>query len=257
MANKSKTVKIDDGVFQSKMRKMAKRAKIDEYEFIKEQGALYARDIAKATPPMVGGKINLKKASIGSVADRKQGEWAMWNDLRQIFVIQEPQVIQWAFATFGRGKIYKGRTQTGAGIALSINEIRRFHLLNMRNNGRTRSLKYEDRLWVSEKILAKYFKEEKKNVGSAKASIAKAMVGINPKQKVPGWISRNMGKASSSGHMVRASKGPRAVIRASAAGLQHVFSKLNFLQRFRLVAMEKRMKAMVRANAKKSGFRVR
>lgn len=257
MAGKSKTIKIDDGVFQSKMRKMAKRAKVDEYAFIKEQGALYARDMAKATPPMASGQINLKKASIGSVADRKQGEFAMWNDIVQIFVLQEPQVIQWAFSTFGRGKIYKGRKQIGAGIALSMGEIERFHRRNTRRDGRTKPLKYEDRLWVSEKILAKYFKMEKTKVGSAKASIAKAMVGINPKQRVPGWISKNMGRSTASGWMTRGRKGPRAAIRASAAGLQHLFGKIPFLQRFRVVAMEKRMKAMVRANARKAGFKTR
>ena len=108
MARKN-TVKIDDAVFQSKMRKLAKRYKVDEYNFIKEQGALYARDMAKAAPPFADGVINFKKQSIGSSKDKKQGEFAMWNDLQKIFVVQEdPQVIQWAVATFGRGPIYKG-----------------------------------------------------------------------------------------------------------------------------------------------------
>ena len=258
MARKN-TIKIDDAVFQSKMRKLAKRYKVDEYDFIKEQGALYARDMAKAAPPFADGVINFKKQSIGSSKDKKQGEFAMWNDLQKIFVVQEdPQVIQWAVATFGRGPIYKGKKKTGKGVALTMSEIKRWHHRNMMpSSGRARALKYDQRLWVSEKILLQYFKKEKTKVGTAKAALAEAMVRINPKQRVPAWIKRNMSRADGKGRVLRSSKGPRAIIRASAYGLRSISSKIGFLQRFRVKAMEKRMINLVRANAKKSGLKVK
>lgn len=250
-------VKIEDGQFQKKIRKLARRNGIDEGKFIKEQGALYARDIAKAVPPYASGVLKLTSRTIGTAKDKAQGEWALFNDLRQIFSIQQPAVIKWAKKTFGAGPIFKGKEQTGSGLALTIAEVEAWHRKQTSSRGRTRAMKHANRLWVSEPLLRKYYNKEKSKVGRAKASLAKAMVALDPNQKVPKWISRNFGIALGSGQFMKLSKGPRASINAIGHGLHHAFSKLNFIRSFRLVAMKKRLLFIIRANAKQSGFKVR
>lgn len=269
MANKPFT--LNDGVFQSKLRKMAKKAKIDEKDFIKEQSALFLRDLISITPPIEAGTFGLTRTTIskktgkksvrarpiGTKGDREQGEGALRIDLLYIFSPQKPDVISWAFSKFGRGKLRRGEKITGAGIALTSSEIRKWHRKNLDRRGRTRPLPTEDRLWVSEKLLDNYFKIEKKDVGTAKASLAKAMKAINPRQSVPKWISNNFSRTTGRGSLSVSSKGPTARSKSSAYGLDQVVGKLKSVEKWRSEAMEKRMLNLIKANARKAGLKVK
>lgn len=261
MANKG-VVRVSDGVFQSKIRKLARIAKVEEFGFVQEQGGLYARDLAKATPPFAKGKggkgqINLKRQALGSKKDQEQGQFALLGDLEQIFSVQEPEVIEWAAKQFKSGPTYRGRRRTSRGVAYDLGAVERFHRANQNARGRTRSLKHAQRMWVSRVLIRKYYESKVKNVGKAKAALAKASIQFGSKAPVPAWVSKHVSSATGSGRMVQTAKGPSAQIRASAAGLQHIDGKIPFIQNFRLVAMEKRLLFITKANAKKAGFKVR
>lgn len=251
-----KVAKIEDAVAQHKLRKLLKLARVDEKEFIRDQGALLARDMAKATPPFASGVIRLTRQTMGTTADKKQGEAALWRDLLKLFSPQEAGVIKWAKRVFKGRQIYRGKKQTGAGVITSIEEIGSFHRKNQISRGRTRSLKQANKFWVPEKTLKRYFNREKKRVGRAKASFARAMVDINPKQKVPVWIKRNFSSGDGKGNVTTTGKGTKATVEAHAPGADRVTDNLPYLIRFRVKAMEKRLKFIIRGNAKQVGFKV-
>ena len=102
----AKPIKIDDAVFQSKIRKMAKRAKVDEFDFIRQQGALYAFDFAKFTPPFAKFPSgNISKAPIATDADIDQGENAIIADCKRIFRVQSlGGISHFSLAHMGAGR---------------------------------------------------------------------------------------------------------------------------------------------------------
>ena len=256
MAKKGFT--LDDAIFQKKIRDLAKRVGVDEKDFVREQGALLLRDIAKYVPPYQSFPTG-RGTSIGSAKDKKQGELAIEYDLRKIFFMPDNRVFQWAQRTFPMGEIYKGRKVIGAGVINSISEMRKFHNANRkRSNGRTRSLRSFQQMWVTSANFNKYLKAEKLRVGIAKASVAKGMIRLNPAAKIPAWVRRNLGNASGNARMTKLGGGWNAIFSASAFGLQHVQQKtMSIIKRARLKAMEKRLLFIMKDNAKKAGLKVR
>ena len=256
MAKKGFT--LDDAIFQKKIRDLAKRVGVDEKDFVREQGALLLRDIAKYVPPYKSFPTG-RGTSIGSAKDKKQGELAIEYDLRKIFFMPDNRVLQWAQRTFPMGEIYKGRKVIGAGVINSISEMRKFHNANRkRSNGRTRSLRSFQQMWVTPANFNKYLRAEKLRVGIAKASVAKGMIRLNPAAKIPAWVRRNLGNASGNAKMTKLGGGWNAIFSASAFGLQHVQQKtMLIIKRARLKAMEKRLLFIMKDNAKKAGLKVR
>jgi len=92
------------------------------------------------------------------------------------------------------------------------------------------------------------------NIGIAKASLALAALRLG-RPAAPKWISRHFGKVRSP---VKTQKNPaRASFKVSAAGLDVVVRNLRKIERFRMKAMVKNLESLVRADARKSGFKVR
>ena len=47
----SRSFELDDAVFQSKIRKLAKKFNIEEESFVAEQGAIFINDLGRFVPP--------------------------------------------------------------------------------------------------------------------------------------------------------------------------------------------------------------
>ena len=208
MANKP--VEIRDAVFQSKLRKLARKYKIDEKEFIKTQSALLLRDIAKVTPPF-NGKPNLRKASIGTKADKIAGEGAIYNDMRVNFTVKDAGYLQHIHDLTGTKRNIRRNLTNKKGVTYLVDvdiinydsprEALAFHDRQRRaSDGRPKHYQKggkdpiigrwqaRDKMWITPAIWDITFHTLIKNVSTAKASIAKVMQQINPKHKTPAWI---------------------------------------------------------------------
>lgn len=255
----SKPIELDDSLFQHKIRKLAKKWKVDEKEFIREQGAFFIRDLTKFVPPYQVFPTG-RGTSIGTAKDKKAGELAIEYDLRKIFyVIKSKGYFTSLQKRFGRNPVFIGKDQIGVGTADDLFTMQKFHNNNRKpSNGRTRQLRQFEKLVVSQTMFKKYLAKEKADVGIAKASMAKAMLRLNPKAKVGVWIRKQMNKSTGYGTVIKMNGSWTAVSKAVAYGLQHVGGKtIRIVQKGRLKAMETRLKHIFKESAKRSGFKVR
>ena len=255
---RNKYIEFDDSLFQHKVRKLAKKWNVDEKEFVKDQGGLFMRDLARYIPPYKS--FPGRGTTLGNKTDQMAGKLAIEYDLKKLFFIPDARVFKWAQRTFPMGEIYKGRKVIGAGVINSISEMRRFHNANRKpSNGRARSLKGFQQMWVDENMFDTYKFIVQRDVGVAKASMAKGMLMLKPKVKgIPAWVRAQMSKATGSARMHQVNKSWTAFFNARAYGLQHLAGKtIKIVQRGRLKAMETRLKHIFRQAAKESGWKVK
>jgi hypothetical protein len=256
MARRSgKGIIIDDSTFQKKARRLAKLLKINEYDFVKEQTGLLARDVAMKTPPYRKFPVNPK--SIGTNADKLAGFNAVKRDIENVVVPVKSPVARWAKKTFGNRPIYEGKERIGLGVIESEGQLRSLHQKNRGANGRTKHRLDSNKYWVAKSIFNKYLKTQRENVGISKAAFVKASLQLGAKGVIPAWVKRHVGKVSGGGRMSRTAKGAYGLIRGSAPGLSHVFRNLRRIERDRLIKAVKRLEFIGKQAAKKSGFKVR
>lgn len=256
MVKRGKGVVIDDNVFQHRARKLARLYKVEENQFVREQTALLARDVAKYTPPF--DEFPRKgRGSIGTGKDKKAGLNSLDRDINYITTVQKMGAIKWALKTFGAGRpILKGRKEISKGVLTSVSELRRWHQKNRSaRRGRTEPLQHDQKYWVSEQIVGKYKKAESLNVGLSKAAFAKAAMQLGSKAAVPVWVKRNLGRVSGRGKTVRTSSGSHGLIDGKAPGLAHVKRLLPMIEADRLIKATKRLRILKRDVAKKSWTR--
>jgi hypothetical protein len=255
---RNKYIQFDDSLFQQKVRLLAKKFNLDEKEFVKDQGGLFMRDLARYIPPYKS--FPGRGTTLGNKKDQMAGKLAIEYDLKKLFFIPDARVFKWAQRMFPMGEIYKGRKVIGAGVINSISEMRRFHNANRKpSNGRARSLKGFQQMWVDENMFDTYKFMVQRDVGVAKASMAKGMLMLKPKVKgIPAWVRAQMGKATGSARMHQLNKSWTAFFNARAYGLQHLSQgTIKIVQRGRLKAMETRLKKTFREAAKESGWKVK
>lgn len=254
----SRSFELDDAVFQSKVRKLAKKWKIDEKKFVAEQGALFLNDIGRFVPPyesFPSGNSNL----MGTPKDHLAGKLAIQYDLEKIFTVpKNSYVFDWAVKTFKGWEIKKGSKVIGAGTLMSLAAMKKFHDDNRKpSNGRTRSLRDFQKMWVDKAMFKKYLKVQQMDVGIAKASVAMAVLKLDSTRRIPAWITKQIssGKAYGNAKMVDLKGGWSAIFTINAFGLQHVRGKtIHIIEKNRLIAMEKRLKYIFQKAAKDSGW---
>ena len=112
-------------------------------------------------------------------------------------------------------------------------------------------------MWCSKEMFDVYKFIVQRDVGVAKASIAKGVLMLDPATRgIPAWVKKQIGKATGSGRMVKVKNSWNAVFTANAYGLQHVSSgSLRRIEQGRMKAMESRLKFLGKKNAKESGFK--
>ena len=126
----SKYIEIDDAVFQSKIRKLATRFKIDEKKFVSEQGALFLNDIGRFVPPYAAFPSGNSKL-MGTPKDNLAGKMAIKYDLEKIFTVPKNEwVFRWAVDKFKGKEIKKGKEIIGAGTIISLDGMKKFHDFN-------------------------------------------------------------------------------------------------------------------------------
>lgn len=254
-----KYVQIDDSVFQHKVRKLAEKWKVDEKEFVRQQGVLLQKTLGAYVPPYKTFPSG-KNLSFGTKADEIAGNTAIKHDLNKLFFIPNTAAFEWAKKTFGSREIRKGKKVIGAGAIDSIGEMKRFHNANRKpSNGRTRSLKGFQQMWVGQDMFDTYVFMVQRDVGIAKASIAKGIIKLNPTIRGinKAWLIQ-IPKATGSGKLVKLRGFWTAVFTAKAYGLQHLSQGIiNFVMRGRISKMESALKKQFKETSKKSGFKVR
>ena len=254
-----KYVQLDDSVFQHKIRKLAKKWKIDEKEFVRQQGVLFQKTLGAYVPPYKRFPSG-KTPSFGTKADEIAGNIAIKHDLNKLFFTPNGGAFENAQKTFRNGLIYKGKKVIGAGVINSIGEMKRFHNANRkRSNGRTRSLKGFQQMWVSQDMFDTYVFMVQRDVGIAKASIAKGILRLNSKTRGinKSWLMQ-IPKATGTGRMAKLNGHWNAIFQAKAYGLQHLSQGIiKFVQAGRISKMESALKRKFKDAAKKSGFKVR
>jgi hypothetical protein len=254
---RKKEIQFNDAIFQHKIRTLSKKFNLDEKEFVKDQGGLFMRDLARYIPPYKS--FPMKGTTLGNKADLKAGKLAIKYDLTNLFFVPDARVFAWAKRTFS-GEIRKGKKVIGAGIIESIGEMKRFHNANRKpRTGRCKSLRGWQKMWVDESMFQTYTFMVQRDVGVAKASMAKGMIMLKPKVKgIPAWVRAQMSKATGRASMVKDARGWSAIFKATAFGLQHVSQgSIRIVQRGRLKAMETRLKHIFRQAAKESGWKVK
>ncbi len=273
-----KNCTVDASLFKFKAKKLVKQLKLDEPKFVREQGASLARLLAKVTPPFLDGKfpkMSGKGYQGGGVKNvEAAGNRAIKKDLGRIFRIRDREYLEFLHRTTGKLTNVRQNLKTKKGVSylVDVDEINydsvsraiRFHQSKRLSNGRTPLYKGDkgigrwksrDVMWITAEIWNAVFEAKARNVGMSKAAFASAAVQLGIKQKPPKYISRHI---LGSGTRVTELKNPSKVtIKARAPGLAHVVKNLKKVERFHTVGIVKRLEALIRADAKKAGFKTR
>jgi len=253
-----KNVYVDDSVFQRQARKLARKLKVDEHEFVKTQTGILAREVAKMTPPYISFPSLYKGTSVGSKQDLEQGERAVFYDIVRIAKPVSRQAAGWAKGRFNDGPIFnKKKGKIAPGVIWNKSDLYQWHKRNEQMNGRTKKLAKYERPWVPEDVWHDYVKERQSNVGIAKAAFVKASQALGAKGGVTPKIKRHLMRTSGKGNMQKTKGGPLGVVEGRADGLWHTTKHLPALQRNRLIKAMKRLQYMSKQAAKASGFKVR
>lgn len=250
-------VYVDDSVFQHKARKLARKLGVDEHQFVKEQTGILAREVAKMTPPFATFPSLFKGTSVGTAKDIKQGEWAVYNDLRKICFVVKNDVAEKTHRYAKGVPVYRRGGIVAPGVIVSIGELATWHKRNEDYKGRTKELSVPQLPLVGESLFLKYVKSQQANVGIAKAAFYKASVQLGAKGAAVKGIKRHLATTSGGGRMAKTNKGPYGLISGRAKGLWHVHKHLPKLERNRLIKAVKRLEYVNRQAAKSSGFKVR
>ena len=270
---------VDDTLFRAKAKKLLKKLKIDEHEFVKDQAAQLARTICKATPPFKDGVFpRLSKGGYqqGSVKDAvASGERAIKHDMGVIYRQRSRDYLQFIQDLTGKKRNIRRQLRTKSGKVYlvdvdvinftSVSEALKFHWQKRLPNGRVKNYRSgnkdsqigrwqsRDVMWLTPDIWQKVFRTLSANVGLSKAAFGKAASKLGIKQKPPKYIKKHFSKVDTS---VTITKNPSIVtIRGSAPGLEVPEKKLSQIKEIRSKAMVGRLKWLLRANAKKSGVK--
>jgi len=255
-----KTFSVDDTLYRAQAKKLVKHLKIDEPKFVREQAGLLAQLLAKVTPPFkTFPKLSGKPTYGGSVT---VGRIAVRRDFFR------------AVQRVGKAASWKDKGIAKAIRAGDSNYIeQRLKYMKSSNKKNLKVRKYADRLHdakrnargrVNRSVVAtvgmkdpdvnKGLKRAMDRVGTAKAALAIAALRLG-RPKAPKWIARHFGKVNT--HVNLRRNPSIAQFTATAKGIEWASSRIKQVERFRMVAMVKRLEALVRADAKKAGFKTR
>ena len=257
-----KNFTVDATLFKVKAKKLVKQLKLDEPTVVREQAGLLAQLLAKVTPPFksfpkMSGKptyttANAQRTGVAAVkADfdsviKSIGTLKSWTSKRMKKAIRagDTSYIK------ERLKYMKTSNKHNLDVFMYSDDL---HNKKRNNRGRINrgsqpivALKNAD--------VNKGRRRAINNVGIAKASFALAALRLG-RPKAPAWIAKHFGKVNTP---VSVTRNPaRVKFTSNAKGLDVTTRRLKAVERFRMVAMVKHLEALVRANAKKAGFKTR
>lgn len=257
----SKDFKVDSRLWKKRSKDVIKILKIDEPKFVKEQAGILAQQLTKVTPPFDGFPL-LEKIGYAQKGDYAKGRESTLSG----FFSSVKRV-----GAEGKWKDKKMRSAIRRGDTHYITERLRYmkgsnkfnleahpysdHLRNKKRNKRGRvNRNTQPFVGIKTKDVNAGLKRALGNVGISKAALAKIAVRLGRK-KPPDWISRHFSKLNVS---ISVQKNPSVIrFRTSGPGLDVAKRNAKKVERFRMIAMEQRLESLVRATAKKAGFKVK
>ena len=251
---------VDDTLFRMQAKKLVKQLKLDENVVVREQAGLLAQLLAKVTPPFKGfpkmsGKpsyttggaqgigTNAVKAGFNS-AVKRMGSVNSWKDkgIRKAIRGGDTAYLE------NRLKHMKGSEKHGLKVHKYSDNLRN----SQRNTKGRVNRGTQSVVALSNADVNRGQKRAIANVGIAKASFALAALRLG-RPSAPKWIARHFSKVNTP---VQVQRNPaRVSFTSNAKGLDVTMRRLKAVERFRMVAMVKRLEALVRADAKKAGFK--
>ena len=257
-----KTFTVDQTLFRAQAQKLVRQLKLDEPTVVREQAGLFAQLLSKLTPPFKsfpkmsgtptyttggaqGAGANAVKAGFFS-AVKRMGTVSNWKDKGMKAAIRRGDT---AYIE-QRLKHMKGSTKHGLKVHKYSDNLRN----KQRNTRGHVNSGTQPFVGLQNADVNRGLKRAVGNVGIAKASFALAAVRLGRKS-APKWISRHFQKVNTP---VQVSRNPARVrFTSSAKGLDVTMRRLKAAERFRMVAMVKRLESLVKADAKKAGFKTR
>jgi len=258
----AKNFSVDSTLFKAKAKKLVRKLKLDEPTVVREQAGLLAQLLSKVTPPFksfpkmsgkptytTGGAMGVGKAAVRAgfySAVKKMGTVTNWTDknMRSAIRSGDTAYIQ------KRLEYMKGSNKHNLRVSHYSDNLRN----KQRNNRGRVNRGTQPIVMLQNKDVNAGLKRAMDNVGIAKASFALAALRLG-RPKAPAWIAKHFGKVNTP---VRVTRNPAiARFTSNAKGLDVTMRRLNAVERFRMVAMVKNLEALVRANAKKAGFKTR
>ena len=257
-----KNFTVDATLFKVKAKKLVKQLKLDEPTVVREQAGLLAQLLAKVTPPFksfpkmsgkpsytTGGAMGVgKKAVTGDFyrSIKLMGTEKQWTDkgMKAAIVRGDTSYLQ------KRLEYMKGSVKRGLKVRHYNNGLRdsQRNTRGRINNG-TQPI-----VMMNSPLIKKGLERAMDNVGIAKASFALAALRLG-RPKAPAWIAKHFAKVNTP---VSVTRNPaRVKFTSNAKGLDVTTRRLKAVERFRMVAMVKHLEKLVKANAKKAGFKTR
>ena len=265
------TFSVDDTLYRAQAKKLVKKLKLDEEQFIKDQAGMFAQTLCKVVPPFKGSPKLSGKGYGGNLASGKR---AILSDMKTMFRIREIGYLQFLADVTGKRRNIRQtlRTKTGRTYIVdvdyinwsSIDEAMDFHEKQQRpSSGRAKHSgkggkdprigrwTARDRMWITEEIWNKVRLTLWRRVGIAKSSLAKVAVKLG-RPNPPKWILKHFDYVYAP---ITITKNPTTVsFKVYEKGLEPAFRRMKEVERFRMVAMIKRLEALVKADVKKAGF---
>ena len=257
-----KNFTVDATLFKVKAKKLVKQLKLDENKVVREQAGLLAQLLSKVTPPFksfpkmsgkpsytTGGAMGVGKKAVRAgfySAVKRMGTVSNWTDkgMRKAIRSGDTAYIQ------ARLEHMKKSNKHGLKVRDYSDNLRE----RQRNTRGRVNRGTQPIVMLQNKDVNAGLKRAMNNVGIAKASFALAALRLG-RPKAPAWIAKHFGKVNTP---VSVTRNPaRVKFTSNAKGLDVTTRRLKAVERFRMVAMVKHLEALVRANAKKAGFKTR
>lgn len=255
-----KNFSVDDTIFRAQAKKLVKQLKLDETKFVREQTAMLAQNFASITPPFVS--YQKPKLNYGTKKDIAQGVEAVNGGFFQI--------VKFISADQGwKDKNIKAAILRGdmAYLEKRLKHFKRSRKRDMKvrqysDNRRNKQRDARGRTYRNATPFATISKEDGirglnravDRVGMAKAVFAKAAVRLGRKKPIKG-IQRHFSKVHAK---VFVTKNPStAGFTVSSHGLDQAVRRAKEVESIRLESMVKRLKQIIRADAKKAGFKTK
>lgn len=257
-----KNFTVDATLFKVKAKKLVKQLKLDEPTVVREQAGLLAQLLAKVTPPFksfpkmsgkpsytTGGAMGVGKKAVRAgfySAVKRMGTVSNWTDkgMRKAIRSGDTAYIQ------ARLEHMKKSNKHGLKVRDYSDNLRE----RQRNTRGRVNRGTQPIVMLQNKDVNAGLKRAMNNVGIAKASFALAALRLG-RPKAPAWIAKHFAKVNTP---VSVTRNPaRVKFTSNAKGLDVTTRRLKAVERFRMVAMVKRLEKLVKADAKKAGFKTR
>ena len=256
-----KNFSVDSTLFKAKAKKLVKQLKLDESTVVKEEAGMMAQTLAKMTPPfetspkMKGLTYGTKKDEVAGVKATRAGFYSV------VKLMTKNQ--GWKNKSI-RAAIVRGDTAAAQAILERAKKSKKKNLNVFKYTDNQRNKRRDNRgragrdvvpfVALSDSDAAAGLKRAIGNVGIAKAHMAKIAVRLGRKMPIK-FIKRHLSKVSVS---VQLSRNPARVrFSTKSHGLDVAARRLKEVERFRLKALVLKLNRLVRADAKKAGFKTR